>query len=417
MDNLKNDSAKLLDEVASFLTRFVAYPSKDALYAHAAWIAHTHFMEKWDSTPRLLFVSEEPSSGKTRALEVTEHLVPNGLVIVGPSESYLFRKIGSDEGRPTILFDEIDTVFGPKAPPAEGIRRILNAGHRRGAKVGRTVVGNGKPYTEDIPAYAAVAVAGLHLDDLPDTLRKRAVIIKMRTRLKTEKVESWRIRLHEPEAKELGRKVVAWAASAEKDIRWPKLPPGIEDRDADVWEPLIAVADEAGGDWPSKVRIAALGLVGLTQHRPVSRGVRLLRDLRNVWGDARAWHTADLLTKLHCLPESEWKSVEGWRSALDDRGLAKLLGGYDITSDDIKLSGKTLKGYWRTDLRDGNGSISDAWERYLAPGEEQPPQLGQPAHPEPGVAEVAEVAHPGPQWAACERDDELDLPDFLRRVA
>jgi hypothetical protein len=168
----------LLDNVASFLARFVAYPSEEALYAHTAWIAHTHFMDVWESTPRLLAVSEEPSSGKTRALEVTEHLVPNGIMIVGPSESYLFRKIASDKGRPTILFDEIDTVFGPKAAPAEGIRRLLNAGHRKGAKVGRTNVGNGKPYAEDLPAYCAVAIAGLHLDELPDPLRKRSVIFE-----------------------------------------------------------------------------------------------------------------------------------------------------------------------------------------------------------------------------------------------
>ena len=274
------------------------------------------------------------------------------------------------------------------------------------------MVGNGRPYTEDISAYAAVAVAGLHLDELPDTLRKRSVILKMRTRLKTEKVEPWRARLHEPEAKELGRKLTAWAASAEKDIRWPKLPPGIEDRDADVWEPLLAVADAGCGDWPEKARAAAIALVALTQHQAVSRGVRLLRDLQIVWDDARAWHTADLLTKLHYLPESEWKAIEGRKNALDDRGLAKLLGGYDISSDDIKLNGKTLKGYWRTDLRGGKASLSDMWERYLASDCGQPPQPGQP---DLKVAEVADVAHPGgPQGTAHDEDKESDIPDFRR---
>jgi hypothetical protein len=156
------DGAKLLDDVATFCSRFVAYPSKDARTAHVLWIGHSHFMDRWDSTPRLAVMSEEPTSGKSRLLEVTEYQVPNPVMTIGPSESYLFRKIGDEDFRPTILFDEIDTVFGPKAPPAEGIRRLLNAGHRKSAKVGRTVVGNGRPYTEDISAYAAVAVAGLH---------------------------------------------------------------------------------------------------------------------------------------------------------------------------------------------------------------------------------------------------------------
>ena len=43
-------------------------------------------------------------------------------------------------GPPTILFDEIDTVFGPKARDNEDVRGLLNAGHRKGAVAGRCVV-------------------------------------------------------------------------------------------------------------------------------------------------------------------------------------------------------------------------------------------------------------------------------------
>jgi hypothetical protein len=394
--------AELLNEVERFVSRFVAYPSPEACTAHVLWIGHSHFMDRWESTPRLLAVSEEPSSGKSRLLEITEHLVPKGVIVVGPSESYLFRKIAEDVP-PTLLFDEIDTVFGPKAPTgsAEGIRRMLNAGHRKGAKVGRTVVGNGKPYTEDLSAYCAVAMAGLHLDDLPDTLRKRSVILKMRPRLNSEKVEPWRQRIHEPEAKNLGSQIVEWARMSVRDIRWPKLPPGIEDRNADVWEPLIAVADAAGGEWPGKARAAALSLVSLTRDKAVSIGVRLLRDLRTIWGDARALHTADILAKLRELPESEWKGAEGRRSPLSDRELAKLLSRYDIGSDDINIDGKTLKGYWLTDRREGKGILSDAWERYLGARQAQP---AQPAQPASKVADVAEVAakdrEPKSSWKA-----------------
>ena len=239
------------------------------------------------------------------------------------------------------------------------------------------------------PRYCAVAIAGLHLDDLPDTLRKRSVILKMRARLKNEKVEPWRVRIHEPEAKKLGGKIAKWSRLSSREIRWPKLPPGIEDRNADVWEPLIAVADAAGGEWPGKARAAALTLVSLTRDKAVSIGVRLLRDLRTIWGDARARHTADILTKLREMSESEWKGAEGRRSALSDRELAKLLGAYDIDSDDINLDGKTLKGYWRTDRREGKGSLTDAWERYLGACQEQ---SAQPAQSESRIADVAEVA-------------------------
>ena len=70
------DGAALLNSVHAFLGRFVAYPSEHTHTAHVLWIAHTHLMDAWESTPRIAFLSPEPGSGKTRALEVTELLVP-----------------------------------------------------------------------------------------------------------------------------------------------------------------------------------------------------------------------------------------------------------------------------------------------------------------------------------------------------
>src|SRR5262245_5242264 len=106
--------AQILDDIHNFLGRFVIYPSREAHDAHVLWIAHTHLMDAWESTPRIAFLSPEPASGKTRALEVSELLVPNPVEAINVSPAYLFRKVGSEDGPPTILFDEIDTIFGPK---------------------------------------------------------------------------------------------------------------------------------------------------------------------------------------------------------------------------------------------------------------------------------------------------------------
>ncbi len=46
---------------------------------------------------------------------------------------------------------------------------------------------------------------------------------------------------------------------------WPEMPDRITDRNADCWEPLLAVADAAGGGWSLSV--------------PVWRLLRLLRTL------------------------------------------------------------------------------------------------------------------------------------------
>ena len=158
--NGSTDGAALLDQVHKFLGRFISYPSKEAHDAHTLWIAHTHAMDAWESTPRLALLSPEPGSGKTRVLEVSEPLVPRPVEAVNVSPAYLFRKVAADEGRPTILFDEIDTVFGPKAKDNEEIRGLLNAGHRKGAVAGRCVVIGKQVKTEGDPCVLRSGTGG-----------------------------------------------------------------------------------------------------------------------------------------------------------------------------------------------------------------------------------------------------------------
>src|SRR5215831_11663072 len=207
---------ELLADVYEFTGKFIAYPSDEAHVAHVLWIVHTHLMEAWESTPPLAFLSPEPASGKTRALEISELLVPNPVEAINVTPAYLFRKVGADNAKPTILYDEIDTVFGPKAKENEEIRGLLNAGHRRGAVAGRCVVHGKQVMTEEISAYCAVALAGLGW--LPDTILSRSVIIRMRRRAPDEKVMAFRRRVHAPEGHAIRARIAAWAAAAVEEM-------------------------------------------------------------------------------------------------------------------------------------------------------------------------------------------------------
>lgn len=340
-------------QVYGFLGRFISYPSEHAHLAHALWCVHTHLMDKWESTPRIAFLSPEPASGKSRALEITELLVPNPVVAINVSPAYLFRKIGDEEGV-TLLYDEIDTVFGPRAREHEELRGLLNAGHRRGAVAGRCVVRGKTIETEEIPAYAAVAMAGLGW--LPDTIMPRSVLIGMRRRHDGEQVEPYRRRVHAAEGYQIRDVVAGWAASAV--INWPELPPGIQDRDADIWEPLIAVADAIGGQWAERARQAALVLVAESKEDDTSLGIRLLADIRQIFGDATELPTKTILDRLYELPESPWADIKG--KPLDDRGLASRLRPYRIKPKQIRVGTSTPRGYCRADFE-------EQWRSYLPP--------------------------------------------------
>jgi hypothetical protein len=352
IDSEEPNGERMLAEVYKFLGRFVAYPSEHARVAHALWIVHTHLMDKWDSTPRIAFLSAEPSSGKTRALEISELLVPNPVCTVNSTPAYLIRKVG--EGSVTVLFDEIDAVFGPKAKEHEDIRAWINAGHRRGATSGRCSTEGKKIVTEDISAFAPVALAGLGW--LPDTILTRSVVIRMRRRHAGEHVEQYRRRIHSPQGAGIRLLIERWAQSAE--INWPELPPEIQDRDADAWEPLIAVADAIGCVWPTRARKAAIALVTEAKDRDPSLGIRLLADLRTVFGDETEMHSKAILAALVALPESPWADMRG--KPLDERGLAHRLRQYAVRPKVIKIGTHTPRGYAKADL-------IDAWSRYLAP--------------------------------------------------
>ena len=303
--------APLLEAVYEFLGRFVAYPSDACHVAHVRWVAHAHLMDVWDSTPRLAFLSPEPGSGKTRALEVTELLVPRPVETVNVTPAYLFRKVAAEEGRPTILFDEIDTVFGPKAKGNEETRGLINAGHRRGAFAGRCVVRGKIVETEEIPAYCAVALAGL--GNLPDTILTRSVVVRMRRRAPGEQVEPFRRREVLPRGDALRGALVRWARRIEGSLSgaWPSLPGEIKDRDADVWEPLLAVADAAGGRWPQIARVSAVTLVTASRGDTPSLGIRLLADLKSIWGDTSHRSTSELLDVLNGMIEAPWGDLRG----------------------------------------------------------------------------------------------------------
>lgn len=365
----ENEGAAILNDVRSFLSRFIAYPSEHAKVAHVLWVAHAHLMGAWESTPRIAFLSPEPGSGKTRAMEVTELLVPNPVAAVNVTPAYLFRKVGGEDGPPTILFDEIDTVFGPRAREHEELRALLNSGHRRGAVAGRCVVRGKIVETEEIPSFAAVALAGLGW--LPDTILSRSVIIRMRRRAPDEVIEAFRRRTQAPIGEALRRRLATWAEAVleEATEAQPNMPAGVEDRDADVWEALLAVADLAGGDWPNLARKAATELVKAARDIEPSLNIRLLADLRAIFeGEehkgAGQLSTKTVLAHLCLLENAPWNDLKG--KPITDNQLSRRLKEYGVKPKTLRLERNIFaKGYAREDLH-------DVWRRYLPPLSEEP---------------------------------------------
>lgn len=348
-DKPHNATRNILEQVQDIYGQFVAFPSDEARDAVTLWTAHAHAFMAFESTPRLSISSTEPGSGKTRLLEVLEHLVPNPLNAVSLTPGVMWRSI--ENGHPTILIDEADTIFGKAGSGSahRNLRAIINAGHRAGATVPRCVG------TEDVKAfhvYCPVVLAGL--GSLPETIAVRSIPIVMKRRRKGgPDIRPFRMRFAESALHKCRESLEAWSLASEPalSMAFPDMP--VQDRQADVWEPLIAIADLAGEGWPERARNACIALTQVQSKRAPSIGVQLLADLREIFADREQMFTADILDALYQIDDRGWEA-----ETLTARVLGKILGEYGVSPRTIRHGADTAKGYKLS-------SLSDPFERYI----------------------------------------------------
>jgi hypothetical protein len=365
--------------VAATIARYVILPSPAAMVAVVLWIAATHAVKAWNCAPRLVIRAPERRCGKSRLLDMVEGMCHRPLMTVNASPSAVYRSIGlTPSNPPTLLIDEADTIFGPKAGENEDLRGLLNAGHQRGRPALRYDAGSRS--VEKIETFAMAALAGIGA--MPDTIEDRAAVIRMRRRAPGESVEPYRVRRDGPELDRLRERLNHWLTRHVADLTTaaPEMP--LEDRAADTWEPLIAIADLAGGQWPRAARKSA---VALTSDRDAadetSLHTRLLADCRSAFQDAEALPTAVLLERLRADPEAPW-ATHG-PNGLTAMRMGNLLRDFEIRSSTIRFNTGQAKGYARSDF-------TDAWNRYCP---EPKDTTGQEAVP--AVPDVAPQVSPG----------------------
>jgi putative DNA primase/helicase len=345
--------AELLAGIRKEFERYIVLPpgAADTL---SLWVLHAWTIDAGDISPFLVLASPTKRCGKTSVLIVLCYLTPRSELASNISASALFRYV--EEMRPTLLIDEADSFL--KAD--EAMRGILNSGHTRAAAyVIRSVETNGDHKPKRFSTWTPKAIAAI--GELADTLRDRAVILQLQRKPRTAKV----VRLRKRDCDEfalLRRKAARWAADNFDTLRdpEPEIPDALDDRAADNWRPLLAIADLAGDAWPRRAREAACLLSG-EGHDATSIGVELLADIYRAFGDAPALRSVDLVASLNADPDRPW--VE-WQNGklLTPKQLAGLLAPFGITSETVHI----------TDLADAKGykrvRFEPLWDIYL-PGQ------------------------------------------------
>jgi hypothetical protein len=142
----------------------------------------------------------------------------------------------------------------------------------------------------------------------------------------------------------------------------PVMPAGLHDREDDLWEPLLAIADLAGGDWPERARAAAWWISrGAAVGEDSSSGIQLLADIRTVFAEKNVdrMPTTELIDALCEIEESPWAT---WHhgNPISKQKITVLLKPYGVKPKVLRVGEKTPRGYER-------GSFEDAWTRYAPP--------------------------------------------------
>lgn len=368
------DLNQTLREVEDFITRHVHFAAPEGATFCALWVAHTHAFEAATVTPYLAITSPEKGSGKTRLLEVLELLVREPWMLASISASALFRLVASE--RVTLLIDETDSIFRERSARADELRGLINAGYRESGKAVRVEgVGRGGKIGK-YPVFCPKALAGI--GSLPDTIADRSIVIRLERRMQIEWSTRWRTQTASEESEPIRKKLQAWAVDRgvidQLKASMPDVPKLSSDRAAEVWEPLLAIADLAGGSWPETARQAAAALdAERVQDETQSGTILLLRHIQDIFAKTgrEAIPTAELVRGLVDNEEGPWAKWWGRGLSMGDvkgpaASLAKMLSHHHIRPREIATTladGQPQMGYYRSDFE-------QAWRRYLPSAED-----------------------------------------------
>ena len=375
------DGKALLDDLESLIVLYVLLP-KWAAEMLALWVLHTYAFKLRQVATYIGIESPEKRCGKTTLLTVLCELVNRPVVASNISSPAFFRVI--EEKEPTLLIDEADTVLHRN----KELRGIMNSGYaKKTAYVIRTANqtiqtpraeereknGEGtEPRTDPtrlvrFSCWCPKAIATIK--HLPETLADRCIVIGMQRKNPREKYE----RLRNLKGTEFRRKCARFVLDHADEIAraQPEIPADLNDRAADIWEPLLALADLAGGDWPVKARNAALGLTAVAQEE--SPIVALLLDLWIMFvqqgcadrngeaptqkkGGTRVF-SRDLVAGLNCDTDRPWVALRKGKE-VTELWLAQQLRPYGLKPKTIWIGETAAKGYLEEDFL-------EAFRRYV----------------------------------------------------
>src|SRR3954451_10244578 len=186
------------------------------------------------------------------------------------------------------------------------------------------------------------------INRLPPVLADRCIVLRLWRKLPEEECERLR-KLKTKDLRQQCARVVLDHGEAIANAE-PAIPDVLNDRAADIWEPLLAIAELAGGDWPERARQAAIGLSAAQDSNPTSA---LLLDIFAVFTESKVdrLFTRELVSQLNASQDGMWSEVLNGKN-ITERCLSKQLRPFGIVPGNIWFNAAQAKVYVLEDFQD-----------------------------------------------------------------
>ena len=341
------DGSMLLNSISEELSKYVILPD-GAVEPIATWCVLTYCYDAFRILPILGVVSPTKRCGKTTLLETLQGIVNKSLIASNISPPAVFRTI--HKYNPTLLMDELDTFIKDNIE----LKGVLNSGHtKKSAYVIRCVGDNHESTKFSTWGPKALAMIGT----LPNTLRDRSIVIKLKRKARGESAAKLSIDF-EDDCIDIRRKCQRWANDNLEKLSTtnPDMPKTNNDRMTDNWMPLFAIADVAGGDWPELIKNSMMKMLDVSEDEISQMLLEDIQDIFNSNGAERIF-SDDLMEALKEKSERPWCDWNRGKG-LTQNGLARLLKPFGVKSKTMRIDEKLKKGYELDNLR-------DAFKRYI----------------------------------------------------
>jgi len=247
----------LLNDIHRHRGRFIVIHDEHGAVATTLWTALSWVHDKVAThSPPLLITSpdEEGNAAKTLLCSYLVYQTPRGKIVGELSGASFFHMI--DRIHPTLAIDNAETenLFKRKKDLIE----LLNNSWTRGVPVPRQVHGVTVEYDVFCPKIVG-AIVGSNF--LPPNAMGRSIHFGMLPKLPSEAIEEFGY-ADSDELLAFRRKLARFAVDHAEALRaaGPAMPEGFDNRLQQNWRLLFAIADLAGGNWPKRIRAAAVKL-------------------------------------------------------------------------------------------------------------------------------------------------------------